>query len=543
MAFGFGYRSWVRRLLAAVADVSSPTRIGSPVIAADGRSIAITYNETLAEVPSHLVVFLNGTPVLSSSSSGVGTTVWTIGLDSAILANETVTITTVAGPKDAANNEAATMTTVACTNNSNMALEVAAATFFGSTWSLTDYAPHRALEAELWGGGGGGDGGTGAGGSGAGSMISVLIITDTKAGGYTGVNGVGGSAGTGSVSGTATAGTDTTMSDVDGVVTRSKGQPPGVGGAVTGTGGVSTTSGSLGTTVWLGGNGTGTSGVNIGGASAGRDSAASTSTPGAPDGVRGLGSAAAPHSNGGGTTAGPNATGFAGGNGYTVVFYQRAVARVRPICIGIRNDRRITNATSTVMVLADGSRAVDVRAPASGDVCVAMLAIDGGTGTSPAATGWRKVGTDVGTVTVPMLFSRNWTGGDPVTVTHASEISNWFTYIFEDCSDESDITATSASIAANNPDPGSHDHGAVVDGLWFVMLAGDQGSTTPLRIDTFPASTDNQLRTTFSLASGAVNLAVGFRELLATQVADFSPWGTSGQAANGGIIVGCIPKA
>jgi hypothetical protein len=216
---------------------------------------------------------------------------------------------------------------------------------------------------------------------------------------------------------------------------------------------------------------------------------------------------------------------------------------VRPRCIGIRNGRRTTNSTSTVVVLPDGSAASDVRAPAVGDVAATYLAIDGNTGTSPAGTGWRKVGTDVGTVTVPMLFTRNWAGSDPVTFTHASEISNWFTYIFEDCSDEGDVTATSTAVATNNPDPGSHDHGAVVDGLWFTMLAADQGGTTPFRIDSFPASTDNQLRTTFSAGAGAVNLAICYRELLATQVHDFSAWTTSGQAANGGVITGCFPKA
>jgi hypothetical protein len=504
---------------------SGPSTLVSAIVIANG-DIELTYSST---PPSDANFTLAGTPVLVDGTSVAGN-VRTLSVDSPILATETVTVSSD------------TLTTQATTNNSNMALEVAVATLFDASGTFTGHSPHRVVDWLIWPGGGGGDGGSGAGGSGAGGVRVRKTITNAKAS-YSYVRGAGGLAGTGSTSGTATAGGDSILSDDTGEIARAKGQPPGVGGAVTGTGGVSTVTGSTGDSVLLGGNGAGTNGVNIGGASAGLTSAAVTTTPGAPNGVRGLGSAAAPRANGGGTTAGPNATGLDGGTGYFEVYYQRAVARVRPRCIGIRNDRRITNGTSTVVVLADGSAASDVRAPAVGDVAATYLAIDGNTGTSPAGTGWRKVGTDVGTVTVPMLFTRNVTGGDPVTFTHASEISNWFTFIYEDVSDEADVTATSASVAANNPDPGSHDHGAVVDGLWVSMLAADQGGSTPLRIDAFPASTDNQLRTTFSAAAGAVNLAICHRELLATQVHDFSAWGTSGQAANGGVITACFPLA
>ena len=519
--FRFGRRigMWLRRRVAAGGG--GPSVLVSAIVIANG-DIELTYSDT---PPSDANFTLGGTPVLVDGTSDAGN-VRTLSVDSPILATETVTVSSD------------TLTAEATTNNSNMALEVAVATLFDASGTFTGYSPHRVVDWIFWPGGGGGDGHATAGASGAGGVSVRKTITNAKVGGYSYVRGAGGVAGT---NGTATAGGDSILSDVDGEIARAKGQP--AGNASTATAGVSTVTGSTGDTVQLGGDGTATAGVNIGGASAGLTSAAVTSTPGAPDGVRGLGSAAAPRANGGGTTAGPNATGFDGGTGYFVVFYQRAVAKTRPRCIGIRNGRRTTNGTSTVVVLADGSAASDVRAPAVGDVAAAYLAIDGGTGTSPAGTGWRKVGTDVGTVTVPMLFTRNVTGGDPVTFTHASEISNWFTFIYEDVSDEGDVTATSASVAANNPDPGSHDHGAVVDGLWVSMLAADQGGSTPLRIDAFPASTDNQLRTTFSAAAGAVNLAICHRELLATQVHDFSAWTTSGQAANGGVITACFPKA
>lgn len=522
-------------------DETAPQRVGNPVVAADGLSIAITYDETLASVPSHTAVSLSGTPVLANGSSGAGTAVWTIALDSPILGSETVTLTTTAGPEDAAENEAATMSGQATTNGSGIELETVTKHYVAD-WSLadTEYAPHRPIMFVTWGAGGGGAGGSAQGGSGAGGAIQPHYVASALPGGYSGTAGAGGATATDA---TAATGGDSTVSDTGGVIARAVGGPGGTGG-VTGIGGVGTTTGCVGNgTAQAGGNGNGGAGGQIGGGTSGTTSAASGSTPGAPEGAVKLGTGAGQFGCGGGCTSG-GGTPAAGGGGCFLVTYQRAVvAAVRPRILGIRYGRTTANVTTFDVELPDGSDALDVDSPQAGDVYVCVVAQDG-TDTSGAMTGWIKVAGGGGN-SQTMIFALDYAGSDPVAVTTASERSSWHTYLIRGCSGAADITATVGAVSGQDPDPPSHDHGSVVDALWFTALGSIQGNGAQPQMVAYPAGWDDQQNRIGAVSNTGTSLHVGFRELLATQIADPGVWDTeaAGSSTNGGGAVCCIPKA
>ena len=124
------------------ADVTWPT-LSSAVVAADGLSIELTYNETLYQlsVPAVGAFVLAGVPATVVNVSIVGAVV-TLALGLSILSGDTVTLryTPGANPiQDAAGNEAAAFVAQAVTNSSAVSIPLGRAAW--SLWAdARDYA-------------------------------------------------------------------------------------------------------------------------------------------------------------------------------------------------------------------------------------------------------------------------------------------------------------------------------------------------------------------------------------------------------------------
>jgi hypothetical protein len=104
----------------AAPDVTAPT-LSSAVVAADGLSIALTYNETLgASTPSQNDYSLGGTPAVLVSAGRSGAVI-TLATSQPILVGQTVTVSYTPGVnpvRDVAGNNAAALVAQAVTNSS-----------------------------------------------------------------------------------------------------------------------------------------------------------------------------------------------------------------------------------------------------------------------------------------------------------------------------------------------------------------------------------------------------------------------------------------
>lgn len=104
---------------AAPPDLTEPT-IQSAVT--DGETVTLTYDETLAVVPSPTAYSFGGDPtdVFPNWVYGAGTTAVTIPLSKPVYTGQTLTITSTDGPEDGSGNAAANLTDFEVTNNSTL---------------------------------------------------------------------------------------------------------------------------------------------------------------------------------------------------------------------------------------------------------------------------------------------------------------------------------------------------------------------------------------------------------------------------------------
>lgn len=476
----------------------------------DGLSLVATYSSAPAPDDNFT---LGGTPVLVIGADVVGS-VRTLELDSPILGSETVTLSSDL------------LTDEAVDNLSDIELEVVAE-MYRADWSLadTEYCAHRPIRFIAWGGGGGGAGNGTTGGAGAGGQTVITDVSDAAAGGYSGVVGTGGAVDT--------VGNDSTVTQTVGstVIVRAKGGAPGVPG----TGGTGSVADGVGDTVRAGGNGGSGTGNLVGGATSGSATAASTSTPGGPEGTRTLSTQAGFMGAGGGVTSG-GASPQAGGNGWHLVIYRRAVdVTTRPYVAGFAYGRDPSNAASR-----DVAWSTFGSAPVAGDVGVVLGAQDGASGGASMA-GMTEL-TDIGSATALLAYVGDLDGsGDPVALATASEIVGWITYTVRGCSGAANVTAESTAQGnVDDPDPAAEDHGASVDALVVTCLAGDQGSSAPLSIDGFPAGYSNRMLVP-AISNGATLAACLVGD--SAQIFDAGAWTTSGQNVNGGTSTIVLPKA
>ncbi len=427
-------------------DVTAPQRVGNPVIASDGLSIAVTYDETLAGVPVAGDVTLGGTPVVANSSTGAGTTVWTIGVDSPIYPSETVTLTTANGPTDAAANEAATMSGQATANNSTAKIETFIDTLFASDAAYAKFLPRRARQYVGFACGGGGEGDNNANNSASGGGGACATTAIAAGSAVTTADIVVGAAGTGGVNGgaTATDGADITVTENAALILRAKAGTRGIHGAspTAGTGGLAAS--CVGDSARSGGNGTTGATAQTGGGGAGSSTAASGTTAGDPDG--GQAGNANQNSGTGGSVATTGTLGNNGGAGRLEATISRLATAGYPYIGAMTRNRDSAAGTTRNITIPSGSGG-------------SLIVIGGSSADTDASiSGWTEFldAANAATTGRCFVFAIDATGSESVALVTAASTRCWWVVIRVLDGKPIDNWSLSSGAGSAAADPPSH---------------------------------------------------------------------------------------
>jgi len=385
--------------------------------------------------------------------------------------------------------------------------------------NLTEHLATADVTHVAIGAGGGGLAASGAGGGG-GSAVQTIAGSVTPHVIAIGAGGAGANVG-----GTATAGGTTTVNTTTCVAPGGSPATLGGGGGAGGTGGT-------GTTLFAGGAGTSSATNSTSGGSGGSTGAGSGATGGAVEGACGILGSVTPlptFGAGGPSTATVGTSGYSGINHVT---YSRLVTR-RVRRAGAARTRDITNATSRT--LAKGGTY------ASGDVLLALCAIDGNGGSASMASPWIELA-DTGTGACVAAFVADDDDALDMTLTTGSETCNSFVFRIKGAKAASNWDVTTAAAAAN-ADPPEHTHaGGSQPILWYCAIALDGNTSALSRIVSPPSNaTSGFVITPWRTSSnGFTQIAVAWAFTASGAAFDFGSW--TNPSGSGGMVVGAIPQ-